>query len=82
MFTNSYEVHFEGEPIGYTDDFYKAMEIGDEILETIKKYPKEKDEYQLLQIHCYHWFDKIFNPKKYRIVVWSEKENRYIVLTE
>lgn len=75
---NRYEVHFEGEKIGDANNFYSAIEIANEILDTIKKYPKEKDEYQHLQIHCYLWFEQIYEPDKYRIVFWSEKENRFL----
>lgn len=81
---NRYEVHFEGEKIGDADNFNAAMDIATEILETIKKYPKEKDEYQLLQIHCYWWFDRLFGIRdkngirKYSIVLWSEKENKFV----
>ncbi len=75
---NRYEVHFEGEKIGDADNFYLAMDIATEILETIRKYPKEEDEYKYLQIHCYWWVDRIFNPKIYSIIFWSEKEKKFI----
>ncbi len=75
---NRYEVHFEGEKIGDADNFNTAMDIATEILETIKKYPKDKDEYQFIQIHCYWWFDRLFNPTKYSIIFWSEKENKFV----
>jgi hypothetical protein len=84
---NRYEIHFDGEKIGDASNFEKAMEIGYEILDTIKKYPKETDEYQLLQIRCYHWLDRLFRRKnhvgmkshRYTIVVWSETEKKYVV---
>lgn len=96
MFNNRYEIWFE-EKIGDATNFHKAMEIATEILDTIKKYPNENDreEYMYLQIRCYHWFDKLFRikqkniptigslkkPIRYTIVVWSEKEQKFVVNT-
>lgn len=88
MFNNRYEIWFE-EKIGDATNFHKAMEIATEILDTIKKYPNQndRDEYMYLQIHCYHWFDKLFRIKqkniptkiRYTIVVWSEKEQKFVI---
>ena len=83
---NRYEIWFEGEKIGESDSFFKAMDIATEILETIKKHPKEPDEYMYLQIRCYHWIDRLFRIKnksvpviRYTIVVWSEKEQKFVI---
>jgi hypothetical protein len=84
---NRYEIWFD-EKIGDTTNFNKAMEIATEVLDTIKKHPnpKEQDEYQLLQIHCYHWLDRLFRVKgkryngiRYTIVVWSEKKQKFVI---
>lgn len=90
---NRYEIWFD-EKIGDATSFNKAMEIATEILDTIKKYPnpKEPDEYVYLQIRCYHWFDRLFKirdkgkipgvlkrPIKYTLVVWSEKEQKFVI---
>ena len=84
---NRYEIWFE-EKIGDTNSFYKAMDIATEILDTIKKHPKEddKDEYVYLQIRCYHWIDRLFKIKhksvpviRYTLVVWSEVKNMFVV---
>jgi hypothetical protein len=77
---NRYEVHFENDKIGDADDFTKAMDIATEVLEVIKQNPIKEDDYQLLQIHCYWWWDRLFNSKKYSIIVWSEKEKTFKAL--
>jgi hypothetical protein len=76
---NRYEIYFDGEKIGDANSFNKSMDIATEILDTIKKYPKEEDEYQLLQIRCYHWLDRIFSPKKYTLVNWSEVKQMFVI---
>lgn len=81
---NRYEIHFL-EKIGDATSFKKAMDIAQEILDTIKKYPEEEDEYQYLQIHCYWWFDRFFGVKdkrgvkKHTLVVWSDVKKRFVI---
>jgi hypothetical protein len=79
---NRYEIWFD-EKIGDTNSFKKAMDIATEILETIKKYPKEPDEYQLIQIHCYWWVHRLFRVKerghkKYYLICWSETQQKFV----
>ena len=76
-----------GEKIGETDSFEKSMVVGDEILDTIKKYPNKEDpdEYATLQIRCFHWISRLFGTKgvhggpRYELVVWSKKKEKYVV---
>lgn len=81
---NRYEIHFL-EKIGDTTSFKKAMDIAQEILDTIKKYPEEDDEYKYLQIRCYWWLDRFFwvkdknGIKKYTIAVWSEVKQKFVI---
>lgn len=86
MMLNKYEIWFDGELIGQTGGFSKAMDIATEVLEIIKKYPKEPDEYQLLQIRCYNWLLRILGAKdkngfnKHQLIVWSELEQRFMLV--
>lgn len=69
---NRYEVHFEGEKIADAKSFDKAMDIAFEILDVIRKYPKDKDEKEHIQIRFYWWFDRIFKPKRYSVLVLTK----------